>query len=103
MAQRVVLVLGRPKAGQEAEFESWYANHLEEVARVPGVHAARRFRHLQREEHESRPPYSHLAIYEVACTPEQFDAACTEAGRRGEITAGDALAPGSLIWWFEER
>jgi hypothetical protein len=39
----LLLVFSKPKAGREAEFEKWYARHLEEFVRIPGVSAAQRF------------------------------------------------------------
>ena len=45
MARYKMLVLSRPTAGREAEYNDWYqGQHLKEVLAVPGFVSAQRFR-----------------------------------------------------------
>lgn len=52
--------------GREAEWNEWYAHHIEMLLSMPGIHAAQRLR----AEGAARSPY--IAIYEVD-GPEVFE------------------------------
>jgi hypothetical protein len=40
-----IIVLSKPVAGREAEFDDWYTNqHIRDLVKVPGITSAQRFR-----------------------------------------------------------
>lgn len=59
-----MLILSRPSAGREAQYDDWYQNvHLEQMLRLKGFTAAQRFK-LQRSlgDRQAQP---YAAIYEI--------------------------------------
>lgn len=76
MAKYRYLVITRPVAGQEAEYNRWYSEqHLHDVIRVPGFVAAQRFAVAG----ESNLPGSYVAIYEMETDDPQAALAEVEA------------------------
>jgi hypothetical protein len=64
MARYHMIVLSRPVAGREQDFDSWYTNqHIRDLVKVPGVISARRFRAV--EKHTRGVPQPFLAEYEI--------------------------------------
>ena len=62
MASYKYLVITRPVAGREAEFNRWYdGQHLPDVLKVPGFVAAQRFKVSG----DTTLPGSYVAIYEM--------------------------------------
>jgi hypothetical protein len=61
------VVLTRSQPGREAEFLRWYdEQHLGDVARIPGVVAARRFNVVhQKVVNLDAPQWQSMAIYEI--------------------------------------
>jgi hypothetical protein len=61
----VCLVFSNSVEGRDEEFNEWYSNrHLNDVLRVPGYLAARRFS-LTTDLGHSSPRWNYLAVYEV--------------------------------------
>ena len=75
------LVFSRPPEGlPDAEYERWYAAHLDEILSVPGWAAAQRYR-LDREAAGERAlPYRYLSLYELDRPPDEAVAALERAG-----------------------
>ena len=67
MGRYSYVVLTRAKPGREAEFRRWYdERHLSDVARIPGVVAARRFDVVHQKVVKLDAPQWHsMAIYEI--------------------------------------
>ncbi|MBX3510525.1 MAG: hypothetical protein KF700_04940 [Hyphomonadaceae bacterium] len=62
------IIISRAVAGQEKEFNDWYDNqHLKDVANVPGIKSAKRFRVLTDSGATvaQGKPYDSIAIYEL--------------------------------------
>ena len=77
------LVLTRPIAGTDEEFNHWYdGEHLRDVLKAPGIVVARRFRVLTLPNDTEPPEWPYVAIYELECDDP------------GAVLAGDQ-APGS--------
>lgn len=102
MPSHLIFVFSQPVVGREAEWNEWYAEHLKDVAALPGVTRTRRFARVPRPADHREPPSAHLAVYEFEGTPAEFDAATTAAARSGKLPVSSAHAPGSVVWWFEE-
>jgi hypothetical protein len=59
-----IIVLSKPVAGREAEFDAWYtAQHIQDLLKVPGITSAQRFR--IRESQSKGTPHQFIARYEV--------------------------------------
>jgi hypothetical protein len=85
MASCVYTVFSEPVPGQEAEYNRWYTEqHLDDVLRVPGFKAARRYRLAMP---DAQAPAGCLAIYEI----ETDDPAATLA--QLQARAGTAEMP----------
>jgi hypothetical protein len=85
------LVLTRPIAGTDEEFNHWYdREHLRDVLKVPGIIAARRFRVLALPSNPESPQWPYVAIYELEC--DDPGAVLAEITRR----AGTELMPISV-------
>lgn len=94
----VWLVFGEPSAPERAaEFDAWYQHHLAEVLAGPGFVAARRYRAtginmLDRPWVASQP---HLAVYDLAGSPADVQAAMAELRRR--IADGDGISLSDVV------
>lgn len=65
MSNCFYFVFTRPKAGQDEEFNNWYSKrHIFDLAAIPGITAARRYRLLDIATKAETPDY--LAIYEFS-------------------------------------
>lgn len=74
MARYNIIVLSKPVAGRETEFDEWYTNvHVRDLLKVPGFRTAQRFRIM--EGLSSGAPQQFIAMYEV----ETDDLAATMA------------------------
>src|SRR5438132_438953 len=89
-------VFSNPVPGKEKEFNDWYSEqHIHDVARVPGIVRARRYRAADASrEAAEKLGYRYAAVYDVATT----DLATIPAGMaaiagRGEMPMSEALAP----------
>ncbi len=67
MGRYSYVVLTSAKQGREAEFARWYdERHLDDVARIPGIVATRRFKVVhQQVDNLDAPQWHSLAIYEI--------------------------------------
>jgi hypothetical protein len=67
MGRYTYVVLTRSQPGREAEFLRWYdEQHLGDVARIPGIVAARRFNVVhQKIVNLDAPQWQSLAIYDI--------------------------------------
>jgi hypothetical protein len=94
MALFSYVVLTRAKPGREAEFDTWYdERHLEDVARIPGVVAAKRFHIVEQKNSElDVPEWRSLAIYEIDADDPQVVLRAISAASDTEIMPlSDAL------------
>ena len=65
MSSYFYFVFTRPKAGQDAAFNTWYSKqHIYDLVAIPGIAAARRYRLLDTVTKAETPDY--LAIYEFS-------------------------------------
>jgi hypothetical protein len=93
----LLLVLAAPKPGMDQAFESWYANHLVEFTRIPGVLAARRNRLLPLAAIGITLPPS-LAMYELdGARLDQIDAEVASRLKDGRISRGEAVDYAGII------
>jgi len=105
--ERLFFVFSNPTAGQEEEFNDWYANtHLDEVLAVPGITAAQRYAldelDVPESEHGSVPPPPHryLAVYEVDSEPETVMKDFLGRLTSGEMTLSPSLDFASVNMGF---
>lgn len=91
MPRYKMLVLSRPVAGREAEFNDWYQNtHLKEVVALPGFVSAQRFSMASNMRGEEAWPYA--AIYEIETdNVEQARRAMEQAAVDGSIARSEAF------------
>jgi hypothetical protein len=66
------VALTEPAPGREAEFEKWYdEQHLADVARVPGIVSASRYKIEKTLSGAALPGWQSLAIYEIEADDPQ--------------------------------
>lgn len=92
------VVVTKAKPGREAEFEAWYADqHIDDVARVPGVVSARRF-HIDRVVTPAGGSWVNLALYEIESDdPESVLAAIKSRAGTDEMPMTDALDRSDML------
>ena len=92
-ARYKLVVMTRPVAGREQEYNDWYQNmHLHDLVTIHGVQSARRFR-LSRSVIPDPEPLPYLAIYDVET--DDIDKTLEELRGRagsGEIFVSPALS-----------
>lgn len=100
MARYTYAVLSTGAAGREEEFRTWYKEqHLNDVARMPGVVSARLlFPHFQVSDGMGVPQFSALALYELESEEPQamIDAMFAKAGT-DEMPLTDAMDMTGLL------
>jgi hypothetical protein len=101
MALLVALVSALP--GEEAEFNAWYAEHMREVAAVPGIQPGRRYKMTPVQAAGASPAENeYLALYEIA---GDVDTVLGELVRRradGEWTPRRGIDNATIkMWTFE--
>ncbi len=99
-----LVVMTRPVAGKEDEYNRWYQNeHLRDVVAVPGFQAAQRFS-LNQVLIPGATAAPYLAIYDIET--DDIDAAVKELTRRaerGEMAVSPALdTDGGFAAIYEE-
>lgn len=100
MAIHQYVILSRAVPGQEAEFERWYdEQHLGDVARVPGVVSARRFKiGWQNTTALDAPQWQSLAIYEIdAADPKAVIAAIGAVAGSAVMPLSDAMTQDGMV------
>jgi hypothetical protein len=66
MPDRALVALVNALPGQEDEFNAWYAEHMREVAAVPGIKAGTRYRMSAVQAPGAAPAtHEYLAVYEI--------------------------------------
>lgn len=59
------VVFTEPHAGRDGTYNDWYNNqHLSDVLKVPGITAAQRFQHIEKQRGEE-PLRRYLALYDI--------------------------------------
>lgn len=100
MAHYTYLALTRAVPGREAEFDSWYDNqHLQDVARMPGIVSARRL-HVdwQKSNDFDAPEWRSLAIYEIEADDPQLTIAAIRAASGTELMPfSDAMTKTGMV------
>jgi hypothetical protein len=102
MVNGVVLAFSSPTSTQsEEDFNRWYSEqHLQEMATVPGVVSAARYKLIPSEMVGAGPSQQYLAIYELtARTPEQMDEFVRHlqaAAGAGNVTMHEAVDMSSI-------
>ena len=91
MARYKMLVLSRPIAGKDAEYNDWYQNtHLQQIVALPGFVSAQRFRVAVNMRGEEGYPY--MAIYDIEADDVQAAYRILEqAAGDGTITVSQAF------------
>lgn len=74
------LVLTCPQSGREQEWEHWHERHVEDVLKVPGFIACRRFRTLDPGTGNAQPAWRFAVLYELRTEDPQ--ASLAELRRR---------------------
>lgn len=104
MGRHLFVVLTRPTAGMEDEFNDWYTNqHLSDVLKLEDYKTAQRFRFVPQGP-EDAPLRPYLAIYETETT----DVPATQQRLR-DVVGTDAMpfSPAidrsqSIGWYYEQ-
>ena len=91
MPRYKMMVMSRPVAGREDEYNDWYQNvHLKELVALPGFKSAQRFRYARNLVEGDAYPY--MSIYEIET--DDIDAvlnALRGTAERGALTMSDAI------------
>ena len=91
MSNYKMIVMSRPAAGREDEYNEWYQNvHLGELVALPGFKSARRFRFARSLVEGETYPY--MSIY--AIETDDIDAVLNNlrgTAERGALTMSDAI------------
>lgn len=102
MARYHIIVLSKPTAGREDEFDRWYTNqHIRDLVKVPGIISARRFKLVER--HTQGVPQQYVAEYEVET--DDIDATMAAVQQRlgtDEMPMTDAFDMGSAAFLVAE-
>jgi hypothetical protein len=97
VSNSLLLVLAAPIPGMEQGFDSWYANHLSEFARIPGVLCARRSVLLPLAAIGVKLPPS-IAMYELAGSRlDEIDAEVARRMKDGRIASSSAVDYDGII------
>jgi len=92
MARYKMVVMSKPAAGREQEYNDWYQNvHLKDVCGVKGVVSAQRFR-FSLSLVQGSDPLPYLAIYDI----ETDDINQTLADLTGRVAAGQMVISTAL-------
>ena len=98
-----LIVLSRPVAGREDEYNDWYQNtHLQQVVTIDGFRSAQRFR-LREGLSEDGAAAPYVVIYEIES--DNPSAALAELKRRAGtalLPISNSLAPGTVAALYEE-
>lgn len=94
MPRSLYIVQSNAEVGREEEYNRWYTDvHLPDLARIPGVAAAQRFRFAPQQRDTAPPyPFGYLAIYELDEDAPTVFAGIDQANREGMVVS-DAMAP----------
>lgn len=65
MGRHLFVVLTNSVEGEEAEFNTWYDRHLDDVLKVAGVVSGQRFALSPQQRGAPPYPYGYLALYEI--------------------------------------
>ncbi len=98
MIDALLVVLTKPVAGREADFDDWYTNiHIRDALRFRGSLAAQRFRRsaAQVQDLPSAFDWTHLALYDVF-DPERFGREHLENALTTRMMVSDAIDDGEL-------
>jgi hypothetical protein len=91
MSHYKMVVMSRPTAGREDEYNEWYQNvHLGELVALPGIKSARRFKHSRNLVEGEAYPY--MSIYEIET--DDIDAVLDSlrgTAEKGLLTMTDAI------------
>ncbi len=108
MSRYLHLVFSQPPDGvTDAEYDSWYDGHVDEILAVPGWESVRRYRVDRVVDADDGPGFRWVAVYELSVEPAKAVASLSEAGMgsadsyvelKGDETASDPLP---LPDWFE--
>ncbi|HMK85754.1 MAG TPA: hypothetical protein VK437_07335 [Steroidobacteraceae bacterium] len=97
------VVMTKPVAGREREYNDWYQNvHLRDVVAIDGIQSAQRFR-LSLSVQADPPPFPYLAIYEIET--EDIEGTIEEMKRRtqsGEMFISNAMSGELFAAAYEE-
>jgi hypothetical protein len=105
MARYVLVVHSNPVAGREAEYHDWYDHrHLDDVRRLPGVVAARRYDLAEVQLGEVPQVHRHLAIYDVDIDDiQRFIAAMGVTANSAQMPISTALGPDKIAVLWRAR
>jgi hypothetical protein len=104
-ARHVMVVLANAVEGRDDEFNDWYTNqHIRDVAKVPGILRARRYRAApESQEAAEQLGYRYAAIYDIATDDiAAIPAGIAALGERGDMPMSDTFAPRGIIAYFRE-
>ena len=103
MPKYKMIVMSKPVAGREQEYNDWYQNvHLQEVVAIPAIKSAQRFR-LSRALVADPEPLPYLAIYEIET--DDIDGVIRELTQRastGGIVISASLSNDTAAAVYEE-
>jgi len=105
----VLVALTNPVEGREKEYNDWYDNtHLVDVAKIPGIVGARRYRLAPGQHVAAGTPWQYCAVYDLES--EDLSSIAQELKRRRgptgkgtpEMAISPALKEERLAWFYEE-
>jgi hypothetical protein len=98
MAHFSFLVMAKPQAGREAEWEAWHRRHVEDVLKVPGFVSCRRFCAAEFQPPGAEPRWSFAVLYELQT--DDVEASIAELRRRAGtdvMPMSSASDPGKTV------
>jgi len=98
------LVLSNPVEGREDEYNDWYTNqHLDDILKLPGAVAAKRFKLTDVQRAEPPHEYKYLAVYDIETDDlTKFTETLKQKSAAGELARSTALGPKRLSLIFEQ-
>jgi hypothetical protein len=103
MANPILVAMVTAQPGEEAAFNEWYAEHIEEVLAVPGIAGAQRYRVSPTQAPgmlEAHAP--NLALYEMDGDPEEILAEIIRRRRDGEWSSRRGIDESRIGMWLYE-
>ena len=100
MGKVLLVVLTKPVAGREDEYNEWYSGrHLDDILRMEGFTAAQRFEFVPSELSDDAP-FPYLAIYEAEEGSRERAEAALLSATKEQMPISKAMDRDNLKWWF---
>jgi hypothetical protein len=104
MADTILVAMVNALPGQEDEFEAWYAEHMREVAAVPGVQPGTRYRVTDvQAPGAATPTHRYLTVYEIDGDVPEILRELVQRRADGTWTPRRGIDNDTIRMWAYER